>query len=89
MIRLVPMVLATVAFVVFAVSNGRRVPLNFVFGATEVPLIFLVLASFTAGALSVFFHAMVKTAERRQLKKLRIQMTRAAAIDGEQEAEAE
>jgi uncharacterized integral membrane protein len=78
MLRLFAMVVATVAFVVFAVSNGRRVALNFVFGATEVPLIFLVLASFAAGAITVFFHAMMKTAERRQMKRLRVEMSRAA-----------
>ena len=89
MLRVLPMVLTTVAFVVFALSNGRRVALNFVFGATELPLIFLVMTSFAAGALTVFFHSMVKTAERRQLKKLRVEMNRGAmnraAIDQEAE----
>jgi uncharacterized integral membrane protein len=78
MTRLGPTIVLTVMFVAFALSNARRVALNFVFGETEVPLIVLLLASFTGGAVTVFVYSMIRTAERRALaKKVRIDVSRA------------
>jgi uncharacterized integral membrane protein len=79
MLRLVPIVLATVALVVFALSNAQQVALHFVLGQTELPLIFLLVASFAGGAITVFLFSVVSEAERRALeKKMRIRMNRAA-----------
>jgi uncharacterized integral membrane protein len=79
MTRLFPTILLTILFVSFALSNARRVALNFVFGETEVPLIVLLLASFTGGALTIFVLSMMKAAERRALeRKVRVEMNRTA-----------
>ena len=47
------MIMLTVLFVAFALSNAQRVALNFVFGQSEVPLIVLLLASFAGGGLTM------------------------------------
>jgi uncharacterized integral membrane protein len=78
MLRLVPVVFMTMAFVAFGWANASRVSLNFVVGVTEVPLIFLLLTAFATGAVVVFINAMVKDAERRVIaRKMRTAVRRA------------
>jgi uncharacterized integral membrane protein len=86
MARLVPIMLMTIVLVAFALSNARRVALNFVVGETEIPLIFLMLTSFAAGATAVLLRSVLKSAERQALKKkLRVEMSR--RVHDEVEAE--
>ena len=86
MTRLFPMIMLTVLFVAFALSNAQRVALNFVFGQSEVPLIVLLLASFAGGGLTIFVLSMVKAAERRALeRKVRNEANRTALRELEAE----
>ncbi len=88
MTRLAPMMMMTVLFVAFALSNAQRVALNYVFGQAEVPLIVLLLASFTGGGMTIFVLSMAKAAERRALeRKVRTEANRKALRELEAEAE--
>jgi uncharacterized integral membrane protein len=69
MYRLLPLIAVTVSFASFAFANAREVAVHFVVGATQLPLIVLLLGSFGAGALSVILHGTVEAAERRALER--------------------
>ena len=77
MARLLPIILMTIVVVAFALSNARRVALNFVLGETELPLIVLILTSFAAGGAAVLVYSLLRSAERKALKKkLRVELRR-------------
>jgi uncharacterized integral membrane protein len=67
--RLFPMLVLTAAFVSFALANARQVSVHFVVGATSIPLIVLLLGSFSAGAISVLLHSVVEAGERRAFER--------------------
>jgi uncharacterized integral membrane protein len=72
MLRVTSLVLSTVAFVLFAMSNVHRVGLRFVVGETDVRLIFLLMTSFVVGAFVTVMYQMVESARRRaHMEKLR------------------
>jgi uncharacterized integral membrane protein len=79
MLRVATIILATVGFVVFALSNVHRVGLRFVVGETDVRLIFLLMTSFIVGAFVTVMYQMVESARRRSPRgKIRVVRTRAA-----------
>ncbi len=79
MLRVAIIILATMGFVAFALSNVHRVGLRFVVGETDVRLIFLLMTSFAVGAFVTVMHQMVESARRRALRgKIRGLRTRAA-----------
>jgi uncharacterized integral membrane protein len=76
--RAAALTLSTIFFVLFAVSNTRRVALSFVVGETETGLIFLLLASFAAGAVTVFVRSTLLAVRRRaDSERVRLEMKRA------------
>jgi len=78
MLRVAMIVLATMAFVAFALANTERVGLNFVVGQTDVRLIFLLVTSFAMGAFVTTLRQMVESARRRaQRDKMRVGRRRA------------
>lgn len=79
MARIVLTILATVAFVAFALSNTERVEVSFVIGEPiETRLIFLLVTSFACGALSASFYQMIQETKRRaELRKLRLEAKKA------------
>jgi uncharacterized integral membrane protein len=86
MVRLLLTVLTTIVFVAFALSNTHRVPFSFVFGETEVRLIFLLLVSFVAGVMTILIHSTLEDARRRAMKKeMRVAMSRGAMLQDEVE----
>jgi uncharacterized integral membrane protein len=79
MLRVAFIIVATMGFVVFAMSNVHRVGLRFVVGETDVRLIFLLMTSFAVGAFVTMMYQMVESARHRALRgKLREAKTRAA-----------
>ena len=86
MMRLVLLMLATIAFVVFALANTERVELSFVIAQTEIRLIFLLVTSFATGALAALFQQTMAGARRRaQRQRIRIAARRAALNQAEAE----
>jgi uncharacterized integral membrane protein len=78
MIRVALIILATMAFVAFALANTQRVGLSFVVGETDVRLIFLLMTSFTVGAFAAILRQMVESARRRaQRNRIRVVRKRA------------
>lgn len=79
MMRLFLTMLATVAIVTFALANTERVELSFVFGHTEIRLIFLLATSFVTGAAATHFYLTLASARRRAMQqRMRIAVRRAA-----------
>jgi uncharacterized integral membrane protein len=76
MLRLILMVLMTVAFVAFAWSNATPVLFSFVVGEMEVRLILLLLICFAAGVLTILCNAALKDARHHALtNKIRATIT--------------
>jgi uncharacterized integral membrane protein len=76
MLRLLFTVLLTGAFVAFAWANTHRVQFSFVVGETDVRLIFLVVASFAGGVLTMLLNAALEDAKHRALaRQMRTKMT--------------
>ncbi len=71
MIRLALAVFATIAIVVFAISNSHHVNLSCMVGpAVEVRLIFLLLTAFVAGMAVPIFYGLIHRLEReKQLRR--------------------
>jgi uncharacterized integral membrane protein len=88
MMRLFFLVLATAGIVVFGFSNMEHVEFSFLFGQTEVRLIFLMMTSFAVGALSAaVYRTLADTRRRARERELRVRSAiRRAALE---EAEAE
>ena len=75
MARLFLMILGTIAFALFALANTERVGFSFVFGQTEVRLIFLLVTSFATGALAASFWQTAVALGRRRARRRRIRVT--------------
>ncbi len=71
MIRLALAVFATIAIVVFAISNSHRVNLSCMVGpGVEVRLIFLLLVAFLAGMTVPVFYGLIHRLDReKQLRR--------------------
>jgi uncharacterized integral membrane protein len=79
MLRVAFMIMGTMAFVVFALSNTHRVGLSYVVAETDVRLIFLMMTSFAVGAFVTMMHQMVGSARRRaQRGRIRVAKARPA-----------
>ncbi len=79
MLRVAIIILATMGFVVFALSNAHHVGLSFVVGETDVRLIFLLMTSYALGAFVTIMYRMVESAGRRARRgKIRVVRARAA-----------
>ena len=69
MIRLLFIMLATAGLVLFALANTEHVELSFIVGQTRIRLIFLLMMSYTTGALSAAVYQAVVAARGRKPKK--------------------
>jgi uncharacterized integral membrane protein len=79
MLRVAIIILGTMGFVVFALSNTHRVGLSYIVAETEVRLIFLLMTSFAVGAFMTTMYQMVESARRRAERgKIRVARARAA-----------
>jgi uncharacterized integral membrane protein len=76
MLRVAIMIVGTMAFVVFALSNTHRVGLSYVVAETDVRLIFLLMTSFASGAFATMMYQMVGSA-RRRARRGRIRVAKA------------
>jgi uncharacterized integral membrane protein len=79
MLRVAIIILMTIGFAAFALSNAHSVGLSFVFGETDVRLIFLLMSSYAAGAFATIMYQMVDSASRRSRRgKIRVVRARPA-----------
>lgn len=79
MLRVAIIILMTMGFVAFALSNAHSVGLSFVFGETDVRLIFLLMTSYASGAFVTMMYQMVESASRRARRgKIRVVRARPA-----------
>jgi uncharacterized integral membrane protein len=85
--RLFLMMVATVGFVLFALANTERVEFSFVFGQTQIRLIFLLVTSFATGALGASFVKTMRALARRRAHKQRIRVVMKRAALRRAEAE--
>jgi uncharacterized integral membrane protein len=80
MAQLIAAIIATVFTVAFAMSNMHHVQLSCIIGApVEIRLIFLMMATFAAGALTASFYGMVRRVIRRNEAR-RLQLAARKAV---------
>ena len=78
MFRLAGAVLATIAIVVFAISNFHHVDLSFGVGKpVEIRLIFLLLNSFIIGMAVPVFYRLIRCIDRDKLERREKELQRA------------